>query len=131
MESATYWILPCERDLHGTGAEFARDAVEQIVSLAVLPERSPGDESNAVLLAMLEKVVPFAIGEAVAVLDGDDGNDFAGALEVFEGDVGERDVLDFALRAQVGKALHGRVERHGRVGDMELVDGDAVEAKAF
>ena len=47
--------------------------------------------------AVVQEVIPLAIGEAVAILNGDDGDDFASTLEVFEGDVGEGDVLDLAL----------------------------------
>jgi len=79
---------PGERDLHGSGAEFSGDTVEEVVGLAILAEGSPGDEGDAEFFAVVEEVVPLAVGEAVAVLDGDDGDDFASALEVFEGDVG-------------------------------------------
>jgi hypothetical protein len=122
---------PGERDLHGRGLDFGGDAIEEIVGLSILAEGSPGDEGDAVFLAVIEEVVPFAVGKAVAVLDGDDGDDFTGALEVLESDVGEGDVLDFALRAELGEALHGGVEGDGGVGDVELVNGDAVEAEAF
>ncbi len=62
-------------------------------------------------LAVVEQEVPFAVGEAVAVLDGDDGDDFAGALDVFQGDVRERDVADLALLAQFGEGFHRRRRR--------------------
>jgi hypothetical protein len=122
---------PCEGYLHGCGVELAGDAIEEFMSLPILSERSPGYEGDTVLLAVVEEVVPLAVGKAVAVLDRDDGDDFAGALEVFEGDVGEGDVLDFALGAEAGEAFHGSVEGDGGVGNVELVDGDAVEAEAL
>jgi hypothetical protein len=84
-----------------------------------------------VLLAVVEEVIPLTVGEAIAVLDGDDGDDFAGALEVFERDVGEGDVLDFALGVEAGEAFHGGVKGDGGIGDVELVDRDAVEAEAL
>ena len=69
-------------------------------------ERRPGDECDFVLIAEVEQEIPLAVGEAVAVLHGDDGNDLEGALQVLEGDVGERDVLDPALFAEAGEGLH-------------------------
>jgi len=122
---------PRESHLHGGGFDFSGDASEQIVRLAILSQRGPGDKGDSVFFAVVEEIVPFAVGKAVSVLDGDDGDDLASALEVFESDVGERCVLNFALRAEVGEALHGRVERNGGVGNVELVDGDAVEAEAL
>src|SRR5579872_3114065 len=121
---------PGQRNLQRRGVDLFRDAVEEFVRLAHLAERSPGNEGDAVLLAMVEEVVPLAVSEAVAVLYGDDGDDFAGALDVFEGDVGERDVADLALGAEVGEGFHGGVEGDGGVGDVELVDVDALEAQA-
>lgn len=122
---------PGEGYLHGGDAESGGNAREKIVCLTVLTKRSPGDEGDAVFLAVIEDVVPFSVCEAVTVLNGDDGDDLAGALEVFEGDVGESDVLDFALRAEVGQAFHGGVEGDGGIGYVELVDGDAIEAEAL
>ena len=122
---------PGEGDLQGSGIEVVSDTVEDFVGLPILAERSPGNEGDRVLLAEVEKEVPFAVGKAVAVLHGDDGDDFEGALEVFEGDVGERHVLNLALFAEAGEAFHRRVERDSGIGNVKLVDGDAVEAEAL
>ena len=70
-------------------------------------------------------------GEAVAVLHADDGNDLLRALDVLERDVGERDVADLALLSEPRQGFHGGIEGDGRVGHVELVDVDALQAQAL
>ena len=111
----------------GRGQELFGDLLHQSCGFACLAERRPGHEADVVLLTVIEEVIPLAVGEAVAVLHGDDGDDFAGALDVLERDVGEADVADFALFAQLGQSFHGGLERDGGIGDMELLDIDALE----
>ena len=53
------------------------------------------------------------------------------ALDVLERDVGESDVADFALLLEARDGFHGGVEGSGWVGDVELVDVDALEAQAL
>ena len=121
---------PGKRDLLGRGVQFAGDVFEHLVAVTGLAERSPGDESDAILVAVVEEVIPLAIGEAVAVLDGDNGGESAGAFQVIHGDVAEADVADFALFLESDEGFDGSLEGDGRVGDVELVQGDAVETEA-
>ena len=59
---------PCESELKRLRAQFFCPPVEEVVSLPILSERRPGDESDTVLLAEVERGIPLAVGEAVAVL---------------------------------------------------------------
>ena len=49
----------------------------------------PREKGDAMLLAILDHVIPLAVGEAIAILHRDDGDDFAAALDVLVGHVGE------------------------------------------
>ena len=53
------------------------------------------------------------------------------AVQMFKGHVGERDVLNLAGLLKTGEGFHGSVERDSGIGDVELVDGYAVEAQAL
>ena len=44
----------------------------------------------------------LALGEAVFVLYGDDGDDAAGLLDLVDGDLGESDVADLSLLLELG-----------------------------
>src|ERR1700751_5376428 len=68
--------------------------VERIVSSPCLAQWSPWQKRNAVLFAVINDEIGFAIGEAVAILHGDDRNNFASALNVFTGHIGKRNVAD-------------------------------------
>ncbi len=100
-------------------------------ALRALRHRAPGQEGDAVGLAVVEHEIPLAIGEAVAVLHADDGHDFLRALDVLERDVGKADVADLALLLESRHGFHRGVEGDGRIGDVELVDVDALEAQAL
>ena len=91
--------------------EFFRGPSKDIMSLPILAERRPRNEGDAVLLAVVEEVIPLAVSKAIAVLHRDDRDDFAGALEVFEGHVGERDVADLALLRAVLRGFPSRRRR--------------------
>ncbi len=54
-----------------------------------------------------------------------------GRARVLEGDVGERDVADLALLLETREGFHGGIEGTGGVGDVELIDVNAVEAEAL
>src|ERR1700722_8892017 len=83
------------------------------------------------LLAIPEHIIPFAIRETIAILHRNNGDDFSSALNVLLVHVGKRDMANLALLAQAGQRFHGSVEGNSGVGDVELVNIDAIEAKAF
>ena len=105
--------------------------IQDVVGLAVLPEWRPGDEGDAVLLAVVEQEIPFAIGKAIAILNRDDGDDFAGALQMFKGHIRESNMLDFAGLAEAGEGFHRCVKGDSGIGNVELVNADAIEAKTL
>src|SRR5258705_1025386 len=96
-----------------------------------LAERRPRKESDAVLLAIVDDEVGFAVGKAVAVLHRDDRHNPASALNVFASHVRERDMTNFALLAQPGQRFHRSLERNGIIGRVELMNIDAIEAQTL
>jgi len=122
---------PGEGDLFWSGVVGAGDLVEDFASCAARAEREPGNEGDGVLFAVVHDVVPFAVGEAVAILHGDDGNDAAGALDVFLRDVGESDEANLAFFFEQGERADGFLERNDGIGNVELIDINAVELQAF
>jgi len=64
-------------------------------------ERKPGNETDVGAFAEFEDAFGGAVGDAVAVLHGDDGNDFLRVLDLLDADFGETDVLDLSLRLQI------------------------------
>ena len=61
---------PGEGDLEGRGLEFFSEFLDEVVrGGADLTQRRPGDEGDSVFLAVIEEEVPFAVGEAVAILN--------------------------------------------------------------
>src|ERR1700677_1956654 len=83
------------------------------------------------LLAIPEHIIPFAIRETIAILYRNDGDDFSCALNMLLGHIGKRDMANLALLAQAGQRFHRGVEGNSGVRDVELVNIDAIEAKAL
>src|ERR1700740_326125 len=94
-------------------------------------EWEPRNEGDSVLRAIVYDILPFAIGEAVAVLDGNDGNDFAGALHMLAGNIREADETNLALLAQLGERFHRFLERNLGIRCMQLIHVDALAAATF
>src|SRR3984957_2360674 len=92
-----------------------------------LTERSPRKKSDLVLLAIINNKVRLPISEAIAVLHGDNRYDCAGPLHMFTRYIRERDMADLTLLAQSGQCFYRRLERHGIVGSVQLIDVDTVQ----
>ncbi len=94
-------------------------------------QRVPGDEGDAFARAVVEHFVPLAVGEVVAVLDGNDGEVAPGPLDLLDGHLGEAGVADlsFALKLLDGAELI--VFRHGSIDAVQLPEVDALEAEAL
>jgi hypothetical protein len=90
----------------------------------------PGQEADALLLAVLERFLMTAVGETVSILDSDDVDDLAGFLDLGRGDFAEADVADFALLLHALEGAEGFFERGARVDAMELIEVDALELEA-
>src|ERR1700757_3191688 len=96
------------------------------------PARSkwkPGNENNAIAVTIFHYVIPLTIGQAVAILNRHDGNDFARSFDVLLSHVGKRDTPDLSLVSQLSQGLHRGIERHHRIGSMQLVYIDAIETQ--
>ena len=68
--------------------------------------------AEALALAPVEHRIGVAVGDAVAVLDRDHGDDLAGALELADVDVRKPDAGDLPLLAQLGERSHRLLQRH-------------------
>ncbi len=90
---------PSKSDLRGSGFELSGDLGDGAIGASEFSsgEGEPGDEREIVFFAVVEDVFGAAIGEAVAILDADDGNAIAGVLNLLDGNFGEADETDFAF----------------------------------
>ena len=86
--------------------------------------------AEPLLLACLQHGLGVARRDRVAVLHGHDRHDLLRLLEVLDAHVGQPDVADLALVAQLGQRAHRLLERHLRVGRVQLVEGDRVQLQA-
>src|SRR5205807_1164281 len=82
---------PGARDLDRFGMMGLRDAGQYIVSNCSGSERKPGNEGDAVLLAIIDYVFPLPVKNAVTILNRDDSGNFLRALNVFTSNVGQPD----------------------------------------
>ena len=105
--------------------------LERFMRKPLLRHRGPRHKADVVLLAIVDDEVPLTIGEAVAVLHGNDRNDPACALDVLAGNIGERDMADFAGLDVPGQGFHRRIKRHCRIGHVELVNVDTLQPQAL
>ena len=60
-----------------------------------------------------------------------DRNDLFCPLDVLQSHIRQRHVANLALLLEARKSFHGVIEIDGWIGDVELVDVDAIEAQAF
>src|SRR5271156_885579 len=96
---------PRQSDLQGAYLKILSDLLYDVVRLLRLSEGSPGEKSNAMLLAVVNNEVGLAVGKAVAILDRNDRNNPEGALNVLTGHVRESDVANLTLLAQLGQSF--------------------------
>ncbi len=64
--------------------------------------RIPGQEGDAALLAPVEGLLVAAVGERVAILHGDDGDDLLRLLDLGGRDFAEADVADLCPAPAAG-----------------------------
>src|SRR3954464_11048643 len=90
----------------------------------------PGQEGDDALLAPGESLFVATIGEGVAVLHTDDGNELLGLFDFSRRDFAEADVADLALLLHAAESAERLLERGGGDDSGELVELDAVELEA-
>src|ERR1700722_16054776 len=115
---------PGEPGLQCARAQLPGDFFQDLERLPVLPQGSPGQERDAMLLAIIDQVVPLTVGKTIAILYRDYGDNFAPALHVFLGYVREADVANLTLLAKLGERFHRSIVGDGRIRNMQLVDID-------
>ena len=121
---------PGERDLSRSRVVGGGDAPDRVVPALrkrPLQEREPGDEGDPGLLARAQQVLVLAVGEVVAILDSCDRDDSARLFELREIDVRDSDMLDLALRLQLGQGADRLLERHVGIWDVEVVERDRLQ----
>ena len=81
---------PGERDLAGCRGVRGCYVGERSARLGQLAggQREPGDEADAVLLAVVDDFLGLAVGEVVEVLHGGHLEDLPGCFDVLDGDLG-------------------------------------------
>src|SRR5438552_14238668 len=108
-----------------------RDLMKNRAGDPARSKREPRDECNLVTLAIIHSIVPFAIREAVTVLHGNDGNNFASPLDVFLRDVRESDAANLTFFSQLRQGLNREIKRHDRIRSMQMVDVDTLQSKSL
>src|ERR1700678_751520 len=120
---------PGQSNLHGSPLSCFCDAVENLAGHPAGAEREPWDEGDLIALAVVDDIIPFAVGETVAVLYGDDGHNLARALDVLLGDIGKTNAADLSFSLQLSQSFDRGFNRGHGIGRVELVNIDAVEAQ--
>ena len=115
-----------ERDLLRRRVLARRDRADRLV---VGRDRTPGQERDAVLLAHLEDTLGTAIGRVVAILDGRDGRDGQRGREMLAIHVRQADLEELAFVAQLDERADRLLEGHLRIGCVQLVQVDGVDAE--
>ncbi len=107
------------------------DSVKHFPGNFACSQREPGNKGNSIALAIIHHVVPFAIRKAIAVLHGNDWDNFARSLDVLLRDVGQRDQANLAFVSQLSQSFHRCLERDDGIRNVQLIDVDAVQAQSL
>ncbi len=112
--------------------EFRQSLCEGLVWLEQLAggDGVPGQEGDSLLLAPGQCLLVAAVGEGVAILHTDDGDDLLHLLDLFGADFAEADVADFALLLHLFQRTQAFFERGAGIDAVELVELDALEFEA-
>src|ERR1700681_803183 len=86
----------------------------------------PGDEGDVLAVAVVEHLLPFTVGEVVAVLHGDDVEEPACPFDLLDCDFRETGVTDFPFALEVADRSELILFRYLRVDAMQLPEIDAI-----
>jgi hypothetical protein len=119
---------PRECNLSGRCPMRDGDATESAASPSkrAASEAHPRQKRQPVALACFEHALPGSIGQAVAVLNGDDRGRRASPRQLLAVDVAQTDVLNLALRLELGQRPDRVLERYLRIDGVQLVEVDPV-----
>ncbi len=117
--------------LRWTGIVRSRDPVQHLAGDFTGSQWEPGNKSNFIALTIIHHVVPFTIGEAVAVLHRDDRDNFASSLDVLLRNVGQSDQANLPFVSQLSQRLHGCFKRHDGIRNMQLINVDPLQTQSL
>src|ERR1700688_1914634 len=100
---------PSERYLGGAHTVSLRDAAKHFSSNSACSQWEPWDKGDCIAFTISHHVVPFPVRKAIAVLHGDDRDDFARSLDVLLRNVGQRHEANFAFVSQLSQRFHRRL----------------------
>jgi hypothetical protein len=127
---------PRDRKLSRRGVvalgEFRQGLREGLIGLEELAggDRIPRQEGDTLLFAPGEGLLVAAVGEGVAVLHADDGDDLLRLFDLDRCDFTEADVAYFSLVLHLAKCAEGLFERGAGVDAVELVELNALDFQA-
>src|SRR5216684_83453 len=94
---------PRQRYLCRTRTVRLRNLAQHFASIFTCSQREPRNKRNSIALTIIDHVVPFAVGKAIAVLHGDNRDDFACSLDVFLRNVRQRDQANLAFASKLSQ----------------------------
>ena len=121
---------PGQRYLRGACAVCLSNLVQHVASNFACPQGEPRNKGNPIALTIIHHVVPFAVGKAIAVLHGDDRENFARSLDVLLRNVRQRDQANLAFVSELSQRFHRGFKRDDRVRNMQLIYIDAIQVQS-
>src|SRR6202521_1860935 len=94
-------------------------------------QREPRQEGDAIALAGRKHGFGGSIRHVIAVLHRHDGRHSARYGKLADVDIGDADVADLPLALELDERAYGIIERHARVGTVQLVEINPVGAQAL
>src|ERR1035441_536907 len=89
--------------------------------------RIPRQEADAMLLAVLERLIVTPVGQTVSILDSRNSDDLAGVLNLRRSYLAQADVANLALLLHPLQSAERFFERGAGIDAVKLVEVDAVE----
>src|SRR5215475_2788832 len=120
---------PRQRHLHGCALMCLCYALKNFTRHLPRSQWKPRNEGDAILLTVVDHVVPFAIGETVAILHRYDRHNLSGTRNMLSRHVRQRHQLDLPLSPQLRQRFHRRLQRHPWIRSMQLVHVNTVHAQ--
>src|ERR1700758_4859370 len=92
------------------------DLIEDLARDSASPQWEPRDEGDSIALTIIHHIIPLAIGKAVTVLNGNDGNDTACPFNVLLRHIGQSNQPNLPFAFEFRQCSHGVLERHDWIG---------------